>query len=254
MVRIISLGACPRRRITWFVHSATERRGGSHGRGRRQGRRGRCPGGVTRGWEVRAHNPVPRGRAGPVRSLPGRTGPEHGERPGVRGFHREPDRDQAGRAAGTGQGQGCEGGSPAGGADGGSAGRPGGRRRQVGDLGEGRLSGQVPSAQRRLCCLVPRTRQRRGDRGHEGQGGQPVPGLPGRGGRRGSGRPRRAGRVGFSAAPTRAAPKDHRDRTVIPGGLPGFPGRCGPDPAEPGRPAAAAPAPAPRVRTAPVDR
>ena len=41
---------------------------------------------------------------------------------------------------------------------------------------------------------------------------------------------------------------------VVPGGLPGLPGRRGPDTAEPGGPAAAAPAPAPRVRAAPVDR
>ena len=44
----------------------------------------------------------------------------------------------------------------------------------------------------------------------------------------------RAGRVGFPSAATRAAPQDHRGYEVVPGGLPGLPGRRGPDTARPG--------------------
>src|SRR6266851_5317486 len=83
--------------------------------------------------------------------------------------------------------------------------------------------------------------------------GQPVPGLPGRDGHR-PGCPERAGRVGFPAAPARAAPQDRCGAEVGPGRLPGLPRRRGTGAAGPGRPAAAAPAPAPRVRAAPVDR
>src|SRR6516225_5303233 len=75
-----------------FIRLA-ERRGGCHGRGRCRGRRGPCPGGATRGTQVRGHDREIPGRAGPVRGLPGRTRPGQRERAGVRGFHRQADRE-----------------------------------------------------------------------------------------------------------------------------------------------------------------
>ena len=151
---------------------------------------------ALRGREIRGHDSALPGCAGPVRGLPGRPRPEQRGRPGVRGFHRRPDRGLAWSTAGAGRGQGCQRGSSAGGPDGGRAGRPGGRNRPAGHRGEGRLPCPVPAAAGRLCCLVPCSRQRGGDPGRQGQGGQPVPGLPGRDRRR-PGCPERAGRVGF---------------------------------------------------------